>query len=72
LLSFENSRKGHADLKTTQIYTQVSVRQLKQIHPATHPAQLPKDKQPANGNSQDAAELFAALDAEAEEDKVEG
>jgi integrase/recombinase XerD len=31
---------GHADLKTTQIYTQVSIRQLKQIHTATHPARL--------------------------------
>jgi hypothetical protein len=29
---------GHADLKTTQIYTQVSIRQLKRIHSATHPA----------------------------------
>jgi integrase/recombinase XerD len=29
---------GHADLKTTQIYTQVSIRQLKSIHTATHPA----------------------------------
>jgi len=31
---------GHADLKTTQIYTQVSIRQLKLIHSATHPAKL--------------------------------
>lgn len=31
---------GHADLKTTQIYTQVSIRQLKRIHSATHPAKL--------------------------------
>jgi integrase/recombinase XerD len=31
---------GHADLRTTQIYTQVSIRQLKQIHAATHPARL--------------------------------
>jgi len=61
---------GHADLKTTQIYTQVSIRQLqlKQIHSATHPAQLPKEKAPVNGNSQDAAELLAALDAETHED----
>ena len=29
---------GHADLKTTQIYTQVSIRNLKAIHTATHPA----------------------------------
>jgi integrase/recombinase XerD len=31
---------GHEDLKTTQIYTQVSIRQLKQVHAATHPARL--------------------------------
>jgi hypothetical protein len=30
----------HADLKTTQIYTHVSIRQLKLIHSATHPAKL--------------------------------
>jgi integrase/recombinase XerD len=29
---------GHSRLDTTQIYTQVSIRQLKQIHDATHPA----------------------------------
>jgi len=29
---------GHAELSTTQIYTQVSVRRLKAIHTATHPA----------------------------------
>ncbi len=28
---------GHAKLETTQIYTQVSIRQLKAIHDATHP-----------------------------------
>ena len=31
---------GHADISTTQIYTQVSIRQLKEIHTATHPAKL--------------------------------
>jgi len=31
---------GHADLSTTQIYTQVSIRKLKQIHEATHPARF--------------------------------
>jgi integrase/recombinase XerD len=29
---------GHVDLNTTQIYTQVSIRKLKEIHTATHPA----------------------------------
>jgi integrase/recombinase XerD len=28
---------GHAELSTTQIYTQVSIRKLKQVHEATHP-----------------------------------
>jgi integrase/recombinase XerD len=32
---------GHADLRTTQIYTQVSIRKLQQIHKLTHPADLP-------------------------------
>ena len=31
---------GHAELSTTQIYTQVSIRKLKEIHTATHPAKL--------------------------------
>ena len=30
---------GHADLNSTQIYTQVSIEQLKKIHAATHPSQ---------------------------------
>jgi integrase/recombinase XerD len=38
---------GHSDLKTTQIYTQVSIRQLKRIHAATHPARLDKSASPA-------------------------
>jgi integrase/recombinase XerD len=38
---------GHADLKTTQIYTQVSIRQLKRIHAATHPA-APLEKEKAS------------------------
>ena len=29
---------GHVKLETTQIYTQVSIRKLKEVHDATHPA----------------------------------
>jgi len=31
---------GHANLTSTQIYTQVSIKKLKEIHTATHPARL--------------------------------
>jgi integrase/recombinase XerD len=33
---------GHANLKTTEIYTQVSIRKLVEAHRATHPAKLAK------------------------------
>ena len=31
---------GHEDIKTTQIYTQVAIRALQQVHAATHPAEM--------------------------------
>jgi integrase/recombinase XerD len=37
---------GHAELSTTQIYTQVSIRKLKEIHSLTHPARLEKPATP--------------------------
>lgn len=41
---------GHADLKSTQIYTHLNIRQLKAIHDATHPAAKLKPK--ANENEE--------------------
>jgi integrase/recombinase XerD len=38
---------GHAELSTTQIYTQVSIRKLKEIHTATHPGKLRTVRTPA-------------------------
>ena len=36
-IRFIQEMLGHAKLSTTQIYTQVSIRKLKEIHTATHP-----------------------------------
>jgi integrase/recombinase XerD len=37
-IRFIQDMLGHAAITTTQIYTQVSIRQLKAIHTATHPS----------------------------------
>ena len=74
-IRFVQAMLGHEDFKTTQIYTQVAIRTLKQIHAATHPAAMLDKTQapplPAAHASSDpvAVQLFAALDAEAEEEK---
>jgi len=43
-IRFIQAMLGHADISTTQIYTQVSIRQLKEIHTATHPAKLERKR----------------------------
>jgi integrase/recombinase XerD len=70
---------GHSELESTQIYTQVSIRQLKKIHSATHPGASLEKKKPASTNTvtNDAllekesgrADLLAALDAEAQDEE---
>ena len=62
---------GHAELSTTEIYTHVSIRMLKQVHTATHPAaKLDHEHTQPTVETTDQAqeELFAALDTEAEEE----
>jgi integrase/recombinase XerD len=61
---------GHEDIKTTQIYTQVAIRTLQQVHAATHPAAMLKHgEHPAiNANNPDAEALFSVLEADAEDD----
>ena len=39
-LRYIQAMLGHADLKSTQIYTHVSIHKLQAIHAATHPAKL--------------------------------
>jgi integrase/recombinase XerD len=39
-IRFIQAMLGHSELTTTQIYTQVSIGKLKEIHAATHPARM--------------------------------
>jgi integrase/recombinase XerD len=39
-IRFIQQMLGHAELSTTQIYTHVSIKKLKEIHSVTHPARL--------------------------------
>jgi integrase/recombinase XerD len=43
-IRFIQQMLGHAELSTTQIYTQVSIRMLKEIHAKTHPSARLKHK----------------------------
>ena len=74
-IRFIQAMLGHADLKTTELYTQVSIKALKAVHTATHPAKPIRPRLAAHpdgvpaGDSDDEAEaLLALLDAEAEGD----
>ena len=78
-IRFIQAMLGHAEISTTQIYTQVAVRQLQQVHAMTHPgAQLrargvleaPADTEPQADDENAAEALLAALEAEADEDEV--
>jgi integrase/recombinase XerD len=72
---------GHAEMSTTQIYAQVSVRALQAVHAATHPAaantphgQQDQDQRRRGGPGErkvSAAELLAALDEEDPEENRE-
>ena len=59
---------GHEDIKTTQIYTQVAIRTLQQIHAATHPAELHDAPQAAHRTVEQAG-LRASLQAENKDDE---
>lgn len=43
-IRFIQQMLGHAEISSTQIYTQVSIGQLKEIHSATHPAKMQRVK----------------------------
>ena len=49
-------------LSTTQIYTQVSIKKLAEIHAATHPAKMQRES--------DRETLLATLEAEQDDDEL--
>lgn len=70
-IRFIQAMLGHAELSTTEIYTQVSIQKLKAIHTATHPGKLAvagrKGLQEAPEPT--AEDLMEALEREVEEDE---
>jgi len=48
-IRFVQQMLGHAELSTTQIYTQVAIRKLQQVHAATHPAEARKYSRQSGG-----------------------
>ncbi|OLE11980.1 MAG: hypothetical protein AUG89_08680 [Acidobacteria bacterium 13_1_20CM_4_56_7] len=65
---------GRTDLNSAEIYTQVAIRKLQQIHTATHPGAALDKKKPAVGRAtqeeeQRKAALLEALGSEADEEK---
>lgn len=68
---------GHAELSTTQIYTQVSIRKLQEVHRATHPGarlvsaatEASREDEASGAEAREA--LFSLLDAESEEESGE-
>jgi integrase/recombinase XerD len=79
-LRFIQAMLGHAELSTTQIYTQVAIRQLQAVHAMTHPgakrrvrsAQTAEDTSTPQPDAPNAAQaLLAALDTEGQQEADE-
>ena len=71
-LRFIQAILGHADYRSTQIYTHVSIRKLHEIHAATHPAKLEQSNREAvddvDSETITADDVLDALDAERRDD----
>jgi integrase/recombinase XerD len=72
-IRFIQEMLGHADPKTTQIYTLVSIKKLQAVHTATHPAaklERAATSEPAQASQGETREaLLSALAAEAAEEE---
>ncbi len=78
-IRFIQAMLGHVDISTTQIYTRVAIRKLKEVHERSHPGALPSSEGEAEspdvgGRSAqpDEEELLSSLAAEAAEEGEEG
>ena len=68
---FVQEMLGHADIHTTQLYTQVSIRQLQRVYVASHPAALAARSHRAEPLADDGAALLAALADEATDEECD-
>jgi integrase/recombinase XerD len=72
-IRFIQAMLGHANLETTQIYTQVSMTKLKEIHSATHPARLERRQGPQTDRegqnlAEDTQALLEAIEGDGEQE----
>jgi len=61
---------GHAKLDTTQIYTQVSIKKLKAIHEATHPAKFNPSQKTPTQQDRETESLFTELNLQLNEESA--
>ena len=80
-IRFIQAMLGHVELSTTQIYTQVAIRQLQHVHATTHPGARRRARSapepapppgPCPGQETATQAFLEALAAEADEDADEG
>ena len=69
-IRFIQAMLGYQDLSTMQIYTQVSIHKLKEIHGATHPAKLERTEMPEETTADTEKALQTLLAEEAETDEI--
>ena len=67
-LRFIQAMLGHADISTTTIYTQVSIRKLKEVYSRTHPAKWERSERESDEPELTEEDLLATLADEAEAD----
>jgi integrase/recombinase XerD len=78
-LRFIQAMLGHSSITSTQVYTQVALRKLKEVYERTHPgARLTRKARPEDAGAGEAGdepareELLSTLAAEAADDEEEG